>query len=78
MLKLSNIKKKGTIISADVVTVETQPQKFRCSIDVKTQQTLEPILNTYNQYVNMAAGKLYMLYMEYGNKLPSYSECVWF
>lgn len=78
MLRLENIQRKGSIISARVITVENNPQTFLIQVDVKERKLVSHTHDKVDSYVGMAMAKLIRVSEEYGNRLPKKEEAVWY
>ena len=78
MIKLEKIVKKGDIVSATVITVESNPETFNIVINVKTKEIVKNDRNYMDMYERMAFSKLLSLVDEYGDKLPKKAISAWF
>lgn len=78
MLRLYNIQRKGSIISAKVVTVENNPQTFLIEVDVKEKKLVSHTHGMMDSYVGMAMAKLIEMSEEYGNDLPKTGVSAWY
>lgn len=77
MIRLSNIMKNGSIISALVETVEMIPQVFEISVDIEKEKLTRCTREVRDSYVYMAMAKLIQLHHE-NDKLPRRAESVWY
>lgn len=78
MINLTNIKKTGDIISADIETVEIEPRYFKVSINIKTKKMVECTSEKFGMFESGAVAKLFKLYIENGDKLPKKAQAVWY
>lgn len=78
MIRLSNIIRNGSLISAIVTTVGPNSKTFKVVVNIETGDILENTLGKMNMSVNMARVKLIDLVNEHGNKVPNKAECAWY
>lgn len=78
MLKLSNIRRDGNIVSAVVTTVEVKPQIFEVAVDIESKAIVKNTFGEMDMNSRMAISKLFALVNEYGKNLPQESGSAWY
>lgn len=58
MLKLTEIKRKGNLISAHVVSVDPEPDIFDIVVDYKKEELVSMTKDCQDMYTSMAMSKL--------------------
>lgn len=78
MIDLKNITLKGSVVSATVIIIQTHPEQFEITVDIKEQQVISCSRECTDMYVCQAIAKLVNLYKEYGTHMPKTSQSVWY
>lgn len=78
MIKLSEIKLEGAIISCIVTTVETSPKVFRIAYNLATEEVVENTSGKIGMDAGMAVWKLIKLHKEYGDNIPDTAMSAWY
>lgn len=79
MLRLSNIKQNGDILSATAITDELEPQTFEVAVNVVTLAIEKNTLGEMNTYSRMAISKLFKAAKDKGLlNIPKGTEDIWY
>lgn len=78
MIKLSNIKQTGDIVSATVETAEIKPKTFEVAINIITKEITKNTLGEMTESSRMAISKLFKQFHDPNSVVPQSSKCTWY